>query len=205
MLYYDAVHYLHQMENDIRVIDSTADRAKYLAETLVTRSFLARDAQVNMHLSPDAAIQLEIDESGWENLTVQDVKDVISDIASQVDAVNMENWLVCTYSRLNRDFGIRYESEVDPTSAIDEVDEEPMETTMSMEEVLDFCRSANRGDRCRFLNLDDEESGKGAEQISSVLRQAGINASVIPQVTAQLGNYFIIVVLGGEVVKALLR
>lgn len=191
------------MEKDIGVIGSTGERAQLIAETLLTRSILERNNQPCSDLSTGELIQLEIDESGWENVTEQDVRQIIGQVAQQVDKADLENWTICTYSRLNRDFGIKYEGEVDPTASVDDVDEEAMEMAMSFEEVVEFCRTANRGDRCRFLNLDEEE-GNTPETVSSALRKKGIHVSVIPQVTAQLGNYFIIVVLG-EVIKNLLR
>lgn len=185
------------MEKDICVIDSTEERAAYIAEALVTRSLLARDDQVNEQLPATELIRLEIAESGWNNITERNVEDVMETVAIQVGATNMENWVICTYARLNRDFGIKYESDIDPSAAIDDVDEEAMEVAMSLEEVVDFCRSAKRGDRCRFLNLDRDEVDTAAE-IMEALHQEGVRVSLLAQEEAQIGDYFVIVVLGED-------
>ena len=187
------------MEKIIDLIQSQEEKAKYIADILLTRANFTEEVYPSSCKGPVDLIALEIEESPWRDITAKDVADVIirarMDLISQAD---IDEYLINTYAKLNRDFGIKFNQDPIESEHIANLDqEEPLEMAMSFDEVIDFCKTAKKGDRVGFFNIDEDQEST-PEVLANILKDNGINATVIVQA---IGNYFIIVVSSGLITR----
>lgn len=190
------------MEKIIDHIQSPEEKAQYIADILITRAHFTEEIYPSECNGALDLVALEIEESPWRDITPKDVVNVIMkarmDLKSQSD---LDEYLINTYAKLNRDFGIKFKEDAIENEFITNLDqEEPLEMAMSFDEIIDFCKTAKKGDRVGFLNIDDDQEST-PEGLEKMLKDNGINATVIAQA---IGNYFIIVVSSG-LISTLLR
>ena len=179
---------------NVDLIETPEERAEYVAFIVLVQAYHGKNLDTEGIILDNNTIRATIKETGWGNITVQIVLDVIYDTGIS-NAAELQNFLVSTYEKFSRDYGITYpDIHSREELVMDDYDEDLVEMAMSFNELTEFCESAKVGDRCRFLSVDDDmTNGITANEIKARLNNLGFAAGIFPE---QTRNCYMVIFAG---------